>query len=43
VPFSSAYIDDGKCPRGKIKLVAFGSVKHRVKRQRQCVDRPPGM
>lgn len=40
-PGSGIYVDDGKCGKGKIKLVRAGSSMH--KRQRSCVPRPAGM
>jgi hypothetical protein len=42
-PGTAIYVDDGKCGRGKIKLVRTGSPKHMLKRQRSCVERPAGM
>ncbi len=37
---ASAYVDDGTCPRGQVKLVVGGDIVKRVPRQRSCVARP---
>ena len=42
-PGTAVYVDDGSCPRGKIKLLRAGSPKHGLKRQRECVARPAGI
>lgn len=37
---AAAYVDDGTCPKGQIKLVVGGDIAKREPRQRSCVARP---
>jgi hypothetical protein len=39
-PNASVLIDDGTCPRGKIKQVIGGNIVLGVARKRSCVARP---